>query len=354
MNRPSIVHLVAVQTTQALTIKASVTLISPKNYKRIIPIYSIGLLISHQFKVKIITYDNNHKKLNQEILETDFFGYFELIISKNESSRQIDSFEIFEISHFPNLEIFMGEFHPLTFTNKKNIVICDFDKTLVDTRYSGPKEIIESLTNPSQHFPTIEKSINLLNKYIDKEFRPFILSASPNFYESSIRNWLVQNNLSNAIIILKDVRQILSIFHGYLIPKDIKATGLYKINQLLNILFMVGIPDKLTLIGDNFEYDPIIYMALAKILQDDTDPWAIWNNLKFNKAFRLNNKQSALLLNKLHRLRGMILERRKFLINKNTDIKITINILIRRHSVEKEIKNSHDILKNKLDLITLF
>ena len=74
---------------------------------------------------------------------------------------------------------------------------------------------------------------------------------------------------------------------------------------------MTGIPDELTLMGDNFESDPIIYLTLAKILTLNIDPWIIWNNIRDEEIFQLKKKQNSQLLNKVFQLDNLINRKKK-------------------------------------------
>jgi hypothetical protein len=153
---------------------------------------------------------------------------------------------------------------------------------------------------------------------------PFILSASPHFYEDSMRDWLYKNNIFSAGIFLKDYRHFFSFLEGELTTKDLKAQGLYKLNHLLDILLMTGIPDELVLMGDNFESDPAIYLTLARILREDVDPWVIWNSIKEQDIFQLKKKQNSQFLNKIYQLDNMLTRKRKEKNSKKTAIKIYI------------------------------
>ena len=75
---------------------------------------------------------------------------------------------------------------------------------------------------------------------------------------------MYQNKIFTAGIFLKDVRQVFSLWDGDLSPRDITHQGLYKLNQLLDIINMTDIPDELVLMGDNFESDPVIYLSFLK------------------------------------------------------------------------------------------
>ena len=200
----------------------------------------------------------------------------------------------------------------------------------MDTKYSTPQEVYESLRHPIDYFPTITSSVNLLKNYIRKDFQPFILSASPHFYENAILNWLYQNNIYTAYIFLKDYRRIFSLLDRLLTTKDVKAQGFYKLDSLVSILLMTGIPDQLVLMGDGFESDPLIYLVLSSLLEEQRGPWNIWNEVKKLKAFRMNRRQDSLFLNKVYELQNEIKR-------KNVKPQITIHIRLPRPIEKKKI-----------------
>jgi hypothetical protein len=168
--------------------------------------------------------------------------------------------------------------------------------------------------------------VDLLKGYVGEGFHPFILSASPHFYEDAMRDWLYKNEIYTAGIFLKDYRQVFSLFKGELRPKDIKMQGLYKLNHLLDILLMTGVPDELILIGDNFEADPIIYLTLAKILKSGLDPWSIWKKMVKEKTFKISRKQNFLLLNKIFQLDNLI-----------SDNQVNVKVYIRERKLNDEV-----------------
>jgi hypothetical protein len=262
--------------------------------------------------------------LYKKSFESDSFGNFNFKIPLTEDRNEIEILQLYEVRKRPGLELHLGAYLPLRIYSPKKIIICDFDKTLVDTKYSTTKEVYRSLTRPLEDFPTIVSSVNLLKKFIHEGYHPFILSASPHFYEDAMRDWLYKNNIFSAGIFLKDYRHFFSFLEGDLMTKDFKGQGLYKLNHLLDILLMTGIPDELTLMGDNFESDPIIYLTLAKILSMNIDPWIIWNDIKDKEVFQLKRKQNSQLLNKIFQIDNLINRRKKDKHNKSIMIKIFI------------------------------
>ncbi|WP_127717632.1 phosphatase domain-containing protein [Halobacteriovorax sp. HLS] len=337
MKRPNLVHFLAIKTDDYVAIRASCTMkewqspiptelaqMAPK-----FPIQEFRLLKSSQFQMKIVCFDNEHNVIFKKTYDSDSFGNFSFKIPMTEQRKNIKVIQTYETKKKKGLELHMGTFMPLTIPSEdKKLIICDFDKTLVDTKYSNTKEVYNSLTKPISSFPTVENSVAILTSHIEKGFHPFILSASPHFYEEAMRDWLYQNKIYTAGIFLKDYRHIFSLLEGELTTKDLKTQGLYKLNHLLDILTMTGIPDELVLMGDNFESDPVIYLTLAKVLSKEIDPWKMWSQLKKEEAFQFNRKQNSKVLAKFYQLGSMI---------NNRAHKCNVKIYIRKKTDESEI-----------------
>jgi hypothetical protein len=352
MKRPNLVHFLAIKTFDYMAIRASCTMkewqspipnelaqMAPK-----FPIQAFRLLKSSQFRMKIICYDKDHNVVFKKSYDSDSFGNYSFKIPMNDERRKIKVIQAYETKKKKGLELHLGTFIPLDIPQEdKKLIICDFDKTLVDTKYSSTKEVYNSLTKPISSFPTVQNSVSIFTSHIEKGFHPFILSASPHFYEESMRDWLYQNKIYTAGIFLKDYRRIFSLLEGELTPKDLKTQGLYKLNHLLDILIMTGIPDELVLMGDNFESDPVIYLTLAKVLSKEIDPWKMWSMLKREDAFQFNRKQNSQILAKFYQLGSMINTR-----NKTTSVKI----YIRKKADENEInlKTKIPFSTNKIEL----
>jgi hypothetical protein len=278
-----------------------------QNLKEIVPtkpIQSLGLLSSNEFRLKIIGLSEEDQETTIRSFDSDSFGNFNFKIPQPESGKVV-KLKLFETKSHPGLDLLIGSFIPTKIKNPKKIIITDFDKTLVDTRYSTMKELYLILRNPVSYFPPVDSSIELLKKFTDTEFQPFIVSASPHFYENAIRDWLYQHNIFTGNIFLKDYRNIFSFFEGDLSTKDLKSQGFYKLNTIVNILLMTGIPDELVLVGDGFESDTIIYLTLAAVMIGRYDPWTIWNLIKREESFRLTNQQHFRFLSKFYQLKNM-------------------------------------------------
>lgn len=307
--RPYVIHFLAIKTLSHLSIKTSLGLKHETSSDSVEvakgPLSQIGLLKKYKFMLKIVGRNSLKQEIYQRSFESDGIGNFMLKIPLQESFNDLAILQLYEVAQFPGLEISLGSYFPIELINNKKIIICDFDKTLVETRYATSMDVFHSLTRPVDFFPSIPNSLTLLKDYIEKGYHPFILSASPHFYEKTIRDWLYQNKIYTAGIFLKDYRNIFSISEGILAPKDIKLQGLYKLNHLLDILLMVGMPQSLVLIGDHFESDLLIYLILEKMLNSDLSPAQLWNKVKGLDSFKLTTKQDGQFLNKIYQIKGL-------------------------------------------------
>jgi len=365
MKRPHLVHFSAILNEDFLSIRAGMTMkenpiphggvyynlaqelaqsIEKEIFSPRFPIASIRLLKGKTYQMKIVAMANG-LEVYRKIFESDSHGNFNFKIPLNDERKNINALSVFEVSLTPGLELLLGSYIPLVLSRPSKLIICDFDKTLVDTKYSTTKEVYFSLTKPLEYFPTVTRSVAILRSFIKKGFHPFIVSASPHFYEEAIRDWLYQRKIFTAGIFLKDYRQVFSLFEMDLTPKDLKLHGLYKLNHLLDILLMSGIPNDIVLMGDNFEADPVIYLALVSFLLEHQDPRTYWQKLKRLKAFQMNHKQDAQLLSKFYQLNNIR--------QKNHNQQITAKIYIRRKLQEESIEIP-DVLKKFASVIELY
>jgi len=332
MNRPYIVNFSAIASENQLSIRASLSnsktaLVDEKATDTASPIESIRLFSKANYRIKIIGLNSKKNELFRREYDSDNHGKFEVKIPLTIKDDQIKNLVVYEISQLKGIEIHLGSYLSYYIKEPKKIIISDFDKTLVDTKYSTPKEMYLSLNRPLSFFPSVDSSIIKLKSYIDKGFQPFILSASPHFYENSIRDWLYQNQIFASNIILKDYRDFISIFDGSLSTKDIKKQGFYKLNKLIDILLMTKIPNELVLIGDGFESDPMIYLTLKNLLTKNSDPWKVWKSIKNHSMFNLNSKQDSYFITKFYQLSEMA--------KKVPDGKVTIYIRATEGNIEK-------------------
>jgi phosphatidate phosphatase APP1 len=368
MKRPTLVHFLAVKTDESLNVKASVTMKenilssqSPQGFAKEVaqgivreiekelptprfPIQAYKLLSGSAFQIKLIGIDSEQKELFKKTYDSDSFGNLSFKIPLGQDIKEIKALQVYEVGKEPGLELHLGTFIPLVIGNPKKLIICDFDKTLVDTKYSTTSELYRSLTKPLEYFPTVTNSVDILKDYIAKGFHPFILSASPHFYEEAMRDWLYKNHIYTAGIFLKDYRQLFSLFELDLTPKDLKVQGLYKLNHLLDILLLTGIPHEMVLMGDNFESDPIIYLSLTALLKETQDPWQLWNFLHKLDAFQMNKKQNSILLNKIYQISNL-LGAWKNKGESYTDIKIFIRKKVLEDKIEAP-ENLQGLLKH--------
>ena len=309
MKRPYLISFIAIAAKQQIAIRASVTdRYTPllrhhqKNDTATTPLESIRLISAHEFKIKLIGLNESDSEVFMREYDSDSFGNFDIRLPDKVAGQTICKLLIYEVSYYPGMQIHMGSFLPLIIQDPVKIIISDFDKTLCDTKFSTVSEMMTSLRKPLDYFPTIDKTVELVKAKIEQGFQPFILSASPHFYENAIRDWLYKNHIYTGNIFLKDYRNIFSFSDGVLTPKDVKNQGFYKLAQLVNILNMTGIPDELILIGDGFESDTFIYLIMASVLIDGVDPWSIWNQIKKERAFQLTTKQNFHFLSKFYQL----------------------------------------------------
>ncbi|POB14563.1 hypothetical protein C0Z22_05575 [Halobacteriovorax sp. DA5] len=315
MKRAKAVNFLAIQTNNYLNLKADFTMsenLYSKNkdfekFEARFPIQAYKLLRAYEFEIKVVALDQNNKELFTKNLETDSYGGLLAKIPLPRDCKDcLAKIEAYEISKYPGLELHLGTFIPLKITDNRKIIICDFDKTLVETKYSKPSEIYDSLTSPLKNYPTLDNSVKLLKSYIEMGYHPFILSASPHFYEDAIRDWLYANEIFTAGIFLKDYRRILSILENDLTPKDIKTQGIYKLGHLLDIVNMTDIPSSVVLMGDNFESDPLIYLTFSELLSGRVEPRQLWNELKRVEDFKVTARQNGLFLNKIFQIKDNV------------------------------------------------
>lgn len=345
MKRPYAVNFIIIESDHHISVRTSlaergenknnVLQTNISNLSPSSPIQSIGLLNSYSFQVMIVGLDENQKEIFRKEYVSDSFGNFEMRFSNEIDGKKIHVVQAYETSRYPGLELLLGTWIPVKVKSPKKIVITDFDKTLVDTKYSTPREMYESLRRPIEHFPKVQESINLLNSYTEKDYTPFILSASPHFYEKAIRDWLYRNQIFTGNIILKDYRKVFSLFEGDLTPKDLKSQGFYKLSSLVSILLMTGIPNELVLIGDGFESDPIIYLTLSAVLKGEADAWKVWNELRKREHFKLTTRQQSRFLTKFYRLGNLTQEK--------TTQDISIHIRCRENDREEIIARDRSL-----------
>ncbi len=327
MIRPYLASFSAIISNDQLSIRAIVTATYSHTKDSLkTPISHLALLSKNNYRIRIRGFNEGQVEILSREYDSDNFGNFELRIPALVDVNNIEKLSVYETSMLTGVEIHLGSYYPIRIKEPKKLVISDFDKTLVDTKYSTPKEMYYSLNRPLAYFPSVEPSIALLKSYMERDFQPFILSASPHFYEAPIRDWLYQHELFVSDIFLKDYRDFFSIFDGRLSTKDLKKQGFYKLNQLIDILLMTGIPDELALMGDGFESDPFIYMVLKNLLTNNSDPWKNWKAIKNNAIFNLTSKQDSYFLTKFYQLSE--------LAKKKPNVKIHIHIRATNNNVE--------------------
>lgn len=327
MKRPYFTQCIAVDNGDYIWIKASMGVEEPNitmeerlgsDANPASPFQRIGLFKNQRFTIKIQGRDGNHTKIYDKDVETDRLGNMMIKIPSFHQSSRIVRLQFFESSMLDGFQLLIDSIIPFKIKHPIKIVISDFDKTLVDTRYSTPREMYHSLSKPLSYFPTVSGSLDKIREYLSEGFQPFILSASPHFYEKPIRDWLYHEKIFTSNIFLKDYRDLLSWSFGELSPKDIKKQGFYKLDALVDILEFSTLPDELVLMGDGFEADTVIYLALRSILVEQRDPWQVWNHIRKHESFKLTIKQNFTFLQRLNKLASAA--------KKKDRIKLTINI----------------------------
>lgn len=355
MKRPRLVHFLSVVTDRAVALRASVAMGENRFFRRRpasrAPIRALGLLGSRRFVMRAVGLDGEGRPVLEDVFESDPLGSFRLRIplggdAAGPGPGDIKSFQIFETGAAPGLEFHLGTFKPVLLRSPGRVVICDFDRTLLETEYSTPGAIYRSLTRPMGAFAPLENSLGIIRSRIDRGFSAFIVSSSPHFYEEAIRDWLRARGIHPAGIFLKDYRRVLSVLDPSLTAKDIASQGAYKLGQLIDVLLMTDVPDELVLIGDNFESDPAIYLTVAMLLHGDHEPWHIWNRLKERDSFRLNRRQDADVLSRLHLL-GDLIDR-----SGKEGRTARVKIHIRRRGDERDL-DLPGFFRRRIDLVEL-
>jgi phosphoserine phosphatase len=339
MKRPALIQFLAIQSGDSLSIRVALAMEKiiysnlpiPHLATHTLPVQSLHLLSAGRFRIRLICLNADHQELYNQVFDSDSFGHFHLRINTKNFSSTVKAIQLYEIRRAPGLELLLGTFLPFVLSSPLKIIISDLDKTLVDTRSRTIMDIYHSLTWPLSKFPAVPSGMDILSHHVEHGFFPFILSASPHFYEHMVQNWLHTHRIYNAGIFLKDYRQILGVLGGVLSYKDFKVQGLYKLNHLLDILLMCGIPDELIMMGDDYQEDPIIYLTLSSLLLNPEGPPALWNQFRRHQSFRLNDIQNARFINKFHALKNILAERSR----KGTFSPTQIKIHIRTQNLKK-------------------
>lgn len=345
MRRPEFIQHLFIQNEQFLSIKATITLrkIRKDSTIPLFPLRDIPLLRRQRFTLKIILRDEKGQVISQHLFDTDSFGQALFRIPLPPKGH-VASLQCFETSFSPGVDFLLGNLYPLSIKRPTKLVISDFDKTLVSTSYSGLLDLVTSLINPIAYFPPINDGLELFKKYIQQDYSSFVLSASPHFYEATIRDWLCSQGLMTSELFLKDYRQSFSISDGLLAPKDLWVQGLFKLDHLLDLLVMCALPDEIVLLGDDHESDPMIYLTLAQIITDPNEPFRVWQKIVANKSFNLSKKQSVKLLSKIYEISSFLYDRKKQ-GHALPKIKIHIRQTGKKNKIPQDLKET---LKDKI------
>ncbi len=312
--KPRVRNIIVIKNTDEIAVKLSITIdnspyvqdLATKDIRTATaPYQNFHFFSRTRFKIKVLCLDNKSEVLSQREFNTDKYSNVSFKIPRFYNDQEVSNIQIFEIKFNKGVDVLLGSFIPINLLDPKKIIISDFDKTLVDTKYSNLKEVFHSLSKPISFFPTVKEGLGILKQAIKRDYVPFILSASPHFYEKPFRDWLYQNQVFTSSIFLKDYRKVLSPFDSELTPKDLKVQGYYKLQELISILLMTNIPDSCILIGDGFESDPIVYLIIRSILIEKHDPWSIWKAIKKSQKFKLTRAQQSRLLTSLNLLSSL-------------------------------------------------
>ena len=142
--RPKVISQNSICSGKVLSLKLSIAYVSVNQdgSKKITPISRLSLLQKNKFNlaIKIQTATESHERL----ISTDNFGTVYLK-QKLKDPKQI-IYKAYAINQTQNIKFFLGKYEPSILDNDKNIIVSDFDKTLVDTKYSTIKELYHSLT----------------------------------------------------------------------------------------------------------------------------------------------------------------------------------------------------------------
>lgn len=318
IKKPKLSSFLAIKTHQHIAIKCSLSIVKTpylqsQNTKELLvpttPWQNIDFWNAKKFKVKIIGLD----QFNNQIFKKTIYSYYSSIDIKipiEAAGKEILHIQLYETALYPGVEVLLGSFIPTSLQNHNKIVVCDFDKTLVETKYSSVKEVYKSLSNPIHIFPKVDKSIDMLKGFIQKGFTPFILSASPHFYEKPFRDWLYQNQIYTHNIFLKNYKKIFSFFDNDLTTKDISNQGYYKLSQLVDIILMTSLPREIKLVGDAFESDTLVYLLLRAIITDRVDPNTLWRHVRDLKEFQISSKQVSHFLVRLNQVSNLASKQR--------------------------------------------
>jgi len=247
------------------------------------------LSLTHKdFHLKITITDTDQKQ-QDFFFQTSPYGDFSLKLPYFSLCQSIDVF-IQENDNY----IFLEKILPINLPSPLNFIFCDFDQTLIETKFKTLKELYRALKTSLNSFSTIYSSVELFRSY--SHYYSFILSASPYFFHDLIKNWLKNQDIFPNKILLKDFRKILSLKEE-LSFKDFKDQAYYKISKILHIILLYGYPQNLVLIGDSIESDLLIYSIIKKILSFDSD-----HKILFDEIFstiKLTTKQKTDLSEKI-------------------------------------------------------
>jgi phosphatidate phosphatase APP1 len=309
-----------------------------ENTSKLIPQDSLGLLKKKKF-ILFYYFDspqNDFTLLSNNLIETDEYGLFNLTLPLVNFKNELPSWITLSQNANFQSENILKKIPVEKLHGPLKILISDFDKTLCETQFSSAKDLLKALKTPLINFKTIAQSLEILKKYQDQNFQSYILSASPHFFKGPMKQWAYQNKLVIHDFLLKDYRQILTFGENSLTLKDMKNQGLYKLNQIINLLTRNGAPSELVLMGDIVEADLLIYSLIACLLTTRYDPWNLWQEIRELDLFLFNETQDAMITRSFHWLAQEAEKLRQQ--NKTIEVQIYIRLLNSHMENEKEKK----------------
>jgi len=283
-----------------LSLKIAATL--ERDYKEYLrPISNWPMLLPRTYQLMIRFFDGTQEIADSKLeLTTNLYG--EIKITTLLPNNKISSLKIYEVGSDPGISFYIGLYQINEITPKTKLIITDFDKTLIKTKYKTTSEIIRALTNRLTIFDRIESTYHKIkNEMQEKTTTLVLLSASPHFYAKPIKDWLKVNWLGEAAIILKDAREVLFHYKSNLSFKDLRLQGFYKLNALLDLVNLIGLPDEISLYGDAEESDPQIYSIFAEICKGN-NAYSLMNLINNERSFQLTLKQKVIIREKIEEL----------------------------------------------------
>lgn len=313
--RPMIASLSLIQNSSFLSLRCTIELNAPPQAstslleqleRELIPSQFFKWRNRKVFKLRVEGLSADHHLVYTNEVVEDNYGQFLLQLPTKVAGVELRFIRLYEAAHRARTQFYLGLFIPTLLGKSSKIVISDFDKTLLDTKYSSPKEMLQSFKSPLNSYQPVNSSLNRLQQFIAEDYLPFIVSASPHFYEHPIKDWLYQQEIYTSNIYLKDYRKIFSLFNDEWTSKDIVKQTYYKIFHLLDIILQCDLPREMIMIGDDHEADPEVYLLCRALLLRKISPNQLWKMLQHKPNLVMTPKQSSILLLKLYEVESLM------------------------------------------------